>query len=135
MESKYLIEVSNYQTIAYCPLKKHGFQPENGAELFVKRIPKNIHISELLTHFGCVGEIFQIRLMMSENINENRGYAYVTYMNASMARNAIKELNCKPLNGSSLNVETSLDNKRIFMGGIPINKSKDEVRQINYLGC
>lgn len=129
MESKYSIEVSNYQVIACCHLKKQGFNPENGSEIFVKRIPKKAHISELLTHFGRAGEIFQIRLMMTENIEQNRGYAYVSYMNANTAKNAIRDLNFKPLNGNNLILEPSLNNKRIFMGGVPIHKSKDEVWQ------
>lgn len=125
----YYIERVKFQTIAYCNLKKKGFYPENGSEIYVKRIPFYARIEELIRHFEQVGEIFQIRLMMTENSTENRGYGYVSYMNASMAHEALKNLNQKCFNGANLSLEPSLNNCRIFMGGVPVTKTKDEVWQ------
>lgn len=129
MEEDYCIERVKFQTIAYCNLKKKGFHPENGSELYVKRIPFYVRVEDLIRYFGQVGKIFQIRLMMTEDFNENRGYAYISYMNATMAHEALKKLNQKCFGGVNLSIEPSLNNCRIFVGGVPVTKTKDEVWQ------
>lgn len=130
MEAEFFVELKSFQAIAYSGLKQQGFVPENGSEIFVKYLPRNITILDLIPYFHKVGELFQIRLMMAENLKENRGYAYVSYINPTTAKKAVRELRDKTLKGHQLGFEPSLNNCRIFLGGIPINKTKDEVWQL-----
>lgn len=128
-ESHYVVESVNYQIIAYCKLKEQGLTTETGSEIFVKHIPAHINIYTLLNHFTKMAGLFQIRLMMTQNIDVHRGFAYVNYFSAAAAKQAIEKFHNKPLGDGKLWVEISLNNRRIFMGGVPVCKTKDEVWQ------
>ncbi|KAG5891931.1 hypothetical protein JTB14_030076 [Gonioctena quinquepunctata] len=129
-EQQLISECLKFQKILYHPLKKTDFLPENGSEVFVKHIPIDATDVELAEFFGQAGNIFQLRLMMAENGVENRGFCYVSYMNSVAARKAIAELAFRMFRKDVfLNVENSLNNCRIFIGGIPTFKSKDQVWQ------
>ncbi|XP_073452434.1 APOBEC1 complementation factor isoform X3 [Aquarana catesbeiana] len=68
-----------------------------------------------------------MRMMMDFNGN-NRGYAFVTFTNRQDARNAIKQLNNYEIrNGRLLGVCASVDNCRLFVGGIPKTKKREEI--------
>lgn len=127
---EFFVERKSFQVVAYCGLKTAGFYPEKGSEIYVKYIPTNIGILDLVSYFGQSGGLFQIRLMMAENLINSRGYAYVSYVNSNAAKNAVRDLKKKTLNGQRLHFEPSMNNCRIFMGGIPVNKTKDEVWQL-----
>ncbi|KAG5874955.1 hypothetical protein JTB14_002639 [Gonioctena quinquepunctata] len=125
-----LSDCVKYQKILYHPIKKTDFFPENGSEVFVKNIPIDATDMELAEFFGQVGNIFQLRLMMAENGVENRGFCYVSYMNSTTAKKAISDLNFRMFRRDVfLNIENSLNNCRIFIGGIPTFKTKDQVWQ------
>lgn len=126
-DKRYYVKSVNFQTIVYSELKLQGYIPEHGSEIYVKFIPRDSSVYELFSYFSKVGEIFQIRLMMTENHLQNRGFAYVSYIKTSFAKEAIKKLHRQPFNLNNLSVQISLDNCRIFVGGIPIAKSKDEI--------
>ncbi|XP_014822150.1 PREDICTED: APOBEC1 complementation factor isoform X4 [Calidris pugnax] len=68
-----------------------------------------------------------MRMMMDFNGN-NRGYAFVTFSNKQEAKNAIKQLNNYEIrNGRLLGVCASVDNCRLFVGGIPKTKKREEI--------
>ncbi|XP_033071251.1 APOBEC1 complementation factor isoform X3 [Macaca thibetana thibetana] len=68
-----------------------------------------------------------MRMMMDFNGN-NRGYAFVTFSNKLEAKNAIKQLNNYEIrNGRLLGVCASVDNCRLFVGGIPKTKKREEI--------
>ncbi|KAJ8945019.1 hypothetical protein NQ318_016265 [Aromia moschata] len=130
---KYLTECIKYQKILFSPLKKDGFVPESGSEVFVRNIPVEDTETDLLKFFETVGEIFQIRLMMEEDGINNRGFAYVTYINPAGAKRAVNILNNVAYQGKYfLQIEASLNNCRLFLGGIPTVKNKDQVWQELY---
>ncbi|XP_061665857.1 RNA-binding protein 47 isoform X6 [Syngnathoides biaculeatus] len=73
------------------------------------------------------GQIFEVRMMMDFNGN-NRGYAFVTFASKQEARAAMKQLNNYEIrSGRLLGVCASVDNCRLFVGGIPKSKKRDEI--------
>ncbi|KAM6442630.1 APOBEC1 complementation factor isoform 3-T7 [Liasis olivaceus] len=68
-----------------------------------------------------------MRMMMDFNGN-NRGYAFVTFCNKQEAKNAIRQLNNYEIrDGRLLGVCASVDNCRLFVGGIPKAKKREEI--------
>ncbi|KAM4624298.1 APOBEC1 complementation factor isoform 3-T4 [Polymixia lowei] len=66
-------------------------------------------------------------MMMDFNGN-NRGYAFVTFTTKLEAKAAMKQLNNYEIrNGRLLGVCASVDNCRLFVGGIPKTKKREEI--------
>ncbi|XP_040217996.1 APOBEC1 complementation factor isoform X1 [Rana temporaria] len=104
-----------------------GPPPERGCEIFVGKLPRDLFEDELIPLCEKIGRIFEMRMMMDFNGN-NRGYAFVTFTNRQDARNAIKQLNNYEIrNGRLLGVCASVDNCRLFVGGIPKTKKREEI--------
>lgn len=111
------------------PLDWTGPPPTKGSEVFVGNIPRDLMVDDLLTVFQTVGIVFEIRLMM-DAIAGNRGFAFVTYATPSDAAKAIHQLNRFEIRPHRfIGVIRSLDNCRLFVGGIPKDKSKEDIRE------
>ncbi len=106
---------------------KDSAPPAKGCEVFVGKIPRDCYEDELVPVFEKIGKIYQLRLMMDFS-GTNRGYAFVTFTNQSNAKRAIKELNGFQIRPNKrIGVVKSADNCRLFIGGIPVNKTKTEI--------
>ncbi|XP_012734544.1 APOBEC1 complementation factor isoform X1 [Fundulus heteroclitus] len=104
-----------------------GPPPERGSEIFVGKLPRDLFEDELVPLCEKFGKIYEVRMMMDFNGN-NRGYAFVTFSNKQEARTAMKQLNNYEIrNGRLLGVCASVDNCRLFVGGIPKTKKRDEI--------
>ncbi|CAH2322174.1 APOBEC1 complementation factor isoform X2 [Pelobates cultripes] len=104
-----------------------GPPPERGCEIFIGKLPRDLFEDELVPLCEKIGTIYEVRMMMDFSGN-NRGYAFVTFTNRHDARNAIKQLNNYEIrNGRLLGVCASVDNCRLFVGGIPKTKKKEEI--------
>ncbi|XP_018424041.1 PREDICTED: APOBEC1 complementation factor isoform X2 [Nanorana parkeri] len=104
-----------------------GLPPERGCEIFVGKLPRDLFEDELIPLCEKIGKIYEMRMMMDFNGN-NRGYAFVTFTNRQDAKNAIKQLNNYEIrNGRLLGVCASVDNCRLFVGGIPKTKKREEI--------
>lgn len=104
-----------------------GPAPQKGCEVFVGKLPREIFEDELVPIFSKVGKIYEMRLMMDFS-GSNRGYAFVTYTNRMDAYRAVKDLNGYEIRaGRHIGVVKSVDNCRLFVGGIPKTKTKEEV--------
>ncbi|XP_076818698.1 APOBEC1 complementation factor-like isoform X3 [Clavelina lepadiformis] len=115
--------------------RKYGGPPPNwndaipgkGCEIFVGKLPRDLYEDELVPVLETCGRIYELRLMMDFNGN-NRGFAFVKYCAQNEARRALKELNNYEIRkGRLLGVCKSVDNCRLFVGGIPKTKLKDEI--------
>ncbi|NXD44230.1 A1CF factor, partial [Copsychus sechellarum] len=105
----------------------HGPPPERGCEIFIGKLPRDLFEDELIPLCEKIGKIYEMRMMMDFNGN-NRGYAFVTFSNKQEAKNAIKTLNNYEIrNGRLLGVCASVDNCRLFVGGIPKTKKREEI--------
>ncbi|XP_041424416.1 APOBEC1 complementation factor L homeolog isoform X3 [Xenopus laevis] len=104
-----------------------GPPPERGCEIFIGKLPRDLFEDELIPLCEKTGKIYEMRMMMDFNGN-NRGYAFVTFTNRQDARDAIKQLNNYEIrNGRLLGVCASVDNCRLFVGGIPKTKRREEI--------
>jgi len=104
-----------------------GPPPCKGCEVFVGKIPRDLYEDELVPVFEKIGKIYELRLMMDFS-GSNRGYAFVMYTSTADARRAVKELNNFEIRkGRLIGVCHSVDNCRLFVGGIPKTKYKAEI--------
>ncbi|KAG8225704.1 hypothetical protein J437_LFUL001737 [Ladona fulva] len=104
-----------------------GSTPPKGSEVFVGKLPRDCFEDELVPFMEKVGKIYGTRLMMDFS-GTNRGYAFVMYRNPQDATRAVKELNNTEIRiGRTVGVVKSVDNCRLFIGGVPKNKSKEEI--------
>ncbi|KAM4595481.1 RNA-binding protein 47 isoform 6-T8 [Fundulus diaphanus] len=104
-----------------------GPAPPRGCEIFVGKIPRDVYEDELVPVFESVGRIYEMRLMMDFD-GKNRGYAFVMYTEKHEAKRAVRELNNYEVRpGRLLGVCSSVDNCRLFIGGIPKTKKREEI--------
>ena len=70
--------------------------------------------------FEKIGMIYEIRLMMDRFSDLNRGYAFVVFSTTEEAKKCVKQLNNYEIRqGRTLGICMSVDNCRLFIGGIP----------------
>jgi len=106
-----------------------NFTPPRGCEVFVGKIPRDLYEDEIVPMFETIGKIYTMRLMMDFD-GRNRGYCFIMYRQRSHARIAIEKFNNFEIRkGRFLGVCSSVDNCRLFIGGIPKNKSRDEIKR------
>uniref|UniRef100_A0A2L2XXQ5 APOBEC1 complementation factor n=1 Tax=Parasteatoda tepidariorum TaxID=114398 RepID=A0A2L2XXQ5_PARTP len=111
----------------YCPKDPTGPPPAKGSEVFVGKLPRDVFEDELVPLFERAGPIYEMRLMM-EYGNNNRGFAFVMYTCPEDAKKAIDELDNYEIRKSRfIGVCKSVDNCRLFVGGIPKMKTKEEI--------
>ncbi|XP_035752629.1 RNA-binding protein 47 [Egretta garzetta] len=104
-----------------------GLHPPRGCEVFVGKIPRDVYEDELVPVFESIGRIYEMRLMMDFD-GKNRGYAFVMYTQKHEAKRAVRELNNYEIRpGRLLGVCCSVDNCRLFIGGIPKMKKREEI--------
>lgn len=107
--------------------KHPGPPPPKGSEVFVGKLPRDVFEDELVPLFSDIGPIYEMRLMMDFGCN-NRGFAFVMYTCSEDAKKAIEELdNYEIRKGRFIGVCKSVDNCRLFVGGIPKTKTKEEI--------
>ena len=95
-------------------------------EVFIGKIPRDLYEDDLVPVLEKAGRIYELRLMMDFS-NHNRGYAFCTYTNKEEAMQAIRILNNYEIRpGRMIGVCLSIDNCRLFVGGIPKNRTREE---------
>jgi len=105
-----------------------GPLPGKGCEVYVTKIPRDCFEDELVPIFEKVGPVYEHRLMM-EFTGNNRGYGYVRFGSATDAKDAIRKLNNYEVRPNRFLVVTkSVDNRRLWVNGIPKNRSANEIR-------
>ena len=101
------------------PPSWEGSPPPRGCEVFVGKIPRDCFEDELVPVFERAGQIYELRLMMDYS-GQNRGFAFVVYCTPSEAKESVKVLNNYEIRkGRTLGICMSVDNCRLFVGGIP----------------
>ena len=101
--------------------------PPRGCEVFVGKIPRDCFEDELVPVLEQAGTIYEMRLMVDFS-GFNRGYAFVVYGSQSDARNCVRLFNNYEIRkGRLLGVCMSIDNCRLFIGGIPKRVVKEDI--------
>ncbi|XP_060538264.1 APOBEC1 complementation factor isoform X2 [Pantherophis guttatus] len=122
-----LIQENGQRKYGGPPPDWNGPPPERGSEIFIGKLPRDLFEDELIPLCEKIGKIYEMRMMMDFSGN-NRGYAFVTFCNKQEAKNAIKQLNNYEIrDGRLLGVCASVDNCRLFVGGIPKAKKREEI--------
>ncbi|XP_075916658.1 putative RNA-binding protein 46 [Petromyzon marinus] len=104
-----------------------GPPPARGCEVFLAGIPRDFYEDELVPVLETVGKLYQLRLVMAHG-GETRGYAFATYATLAQATDAVKKLNKLEIRpGRRIGVHFSVDNRRLFIGGLPKDKKRAEV--------
>lgn len=104
-----------------------GGPPPKGCEVFIGRLPRDVYEDELVPFLEQAGRLYEVRLMM-DFAGSNRGYGFATYSCREEAKKAVRELDDREIRaGWRVGVCVSLDNCRLFVGGIPRERSRQEV--------
>jgi len=110
------------------PPRWNGPPPPKGCEIFIGKIPRDVMEEELLDLFSAIGTVYQLRLMMDFS-GCNRGFAFVQFSQPEQAEQAILLLNNHEIRPKHrIGVLKSIDNCRLFIGGIPKTKSREEIQ-------
>lgn len=112
------------------PLTYKGPEPGSDSELYIKDFPKDYQEYQLIPHFERFGEIYDFRLMMDYD-NQNRGYAYIRFMQKEAANSALEAMKYYLLpNGGTLQVQKSYNKCRLFVSNLPKEVSQDDIKEL-----
>jgi len=103
-------------------------QPAVGAEVFIGKIPRDMFEDELVPLFEKCGLVWDFRLMMDPMTGQNRGYAFLSFVELSAARKCVEMYDRFEIRSKrELHVTISQPNNRLFVGSIPKTKTKQEI--------
>lgn len=100
-------------------------KPEDNGGILVTGIPQEATVYDLALFFEQIGRLFDVKLI--SNGPQNKRFGYVRYFSQVVAQKAQKALSNAPFKGVLLSLHTSLKNCRIFLWGIPTDKTKNDV--------
>lgn len=100
-------------------------KPEDNSEILVTGIPEEATVYDLALFFEQIGRLFDVKLI--SNGPQNQRFGYVRYFSQVLAQKAQKTLSNEPFKGVLLSLHTCLKNCRIFLWGIPTDKTKIDV--------
>lgn len=131
LRTKYNLDVTTGQRKYGGPPPKSISDAEtspSGAEVFIGKIPRDMFEDELVPLFEKCGDIWDFRLMMDPMTGQNRGYAFLSFVEYDAARQCVEiydKFEIRPKR--ELHVTISQPNNRLFVGSIPKTKTKDEI--------
>lgn len=104
--------------------------PKWGCEVFLYNVPRDMFEDELLPVVLLEegqGRLHQLRLPMDYS-GRNRGFAFVTYYTPQEAKSAIRMLDGFEIRpGHYLKADVSIDNRKLYVGGIPKEWTRERV--------
>ena len=101
--------------------------PPEGCVVLISRIPSEVFEDELYHLLSTIGPIYELR-WMKDFSSSILWFAFVQYTNQLDASVAIRKLNKYEMRPNyRIGVLKSIDNCRLFIGGIPKDKSKEEI--------
>ncbi|KAK3871398.1 hypothetical protein Pcinc_023449 [Petrolisthes cinctipes] len=125
--TKYPLVQENGQRRYGPPPGWEGQPPPKGCEVFVGKIPRDLFEDELVPVMEQAGKVYEVRLML-DGAGTNRGYGFVQYCTRQDAQTALRTLNNYEIRAKRyLGVTRSVDNNRLFVGGIPKTRTREEV--------
>lgn len=109
------------------PTDWKGDIPGRGCEVFVGKIPRDCYEDELIPVLEKAGQLYECRIMVDFE-KGNRGFCFATYSNKEEAKKAVKHLNNYEIRDRRyIGICLSVDNCRLFVGGIPLDKKEADV--------
>lgn len=130
----YEITQSNGQRIYTIP-NAWQISPPKGCEIFIGRLPKNLYENHIIPLFERIGKLYNFRLMLDFS-GKTRGYAFATYFRVEHANESVERLNGYEIRPSSfIGVYKSVDNCRLFIGNLPVDKTKEDLLEMLQSYC
>ena len=80
-------------------LEKRFLAVANGCQVYVGGLALRVEETDLKTHFEPFGNVTDVMVVRDNDTELSRGFAFVTFENEEMAKNAIKEVNRKEIKG------------------------------------
>ncbi|XP_008544076.1 probable RNA-binding protein 46 isoform X1 [Microplitis demolitor] len=121
-----LVQENGQRRLTAPELTKEYRDRIKGAEVFLGRLPRNCYEDELMPVLEKAGRLLELRLMLDFS-GTTRGYAFALYEDAKTARRARSMLDGYSIRpGHKIGVVKSIDNCRLFFGGVPKDKTKAE---------
>ena len=101
-----------------------------GVQVHVGRVSYSATEEQLIEVFEQAGEIYELRLMMDQKHPgfKNKGFAFVTFCTKEAADKAVKLFNNYAINGKPISCVIASSNNTLFIGMIPKNKNREEIR-------
>eukprot|EP01133_Synstelium_polycarpum_P008392 gene8392-9872_t len=99
-------------------------------EVFVGGVGKTVTEEDLFNVFSIVGQVRQVRLMKDKSSGESKGYAFVSFNDKSLCQVAVEKISNKELKGKCLRVKFSENRRKIFIGNLPKELSKDQLLSV-----
>lgn len=123
----YEITQSNGQRICSLQTSLNILVPAKGSEIFIGRLPKDLYEFDLIPVFQKIGTLYNFRVML-DFVGKTRGYAFATYLKTEDANRAVELLNNYEIRPNVyIAVYKSIDNRRLFIGNIPPEKTREEI--------
>ncbi|XP_033113280.1 heterogeneous nuclear ribonucleoprotein R-like isoform X2 [Anneissia japonica] len=106
-----------------------GPAPAN-TELFVGKLPRDVFEYDLVPLFEKCGRIWDMRLMIDPNTQNNRGYAFISFCDKEGAKKAVAELNDYEIQPNrKIGVTRSVANCKLYVAPIPKSKTREEIME------
>ncbi|XP_031782267.1 probable RNA-binding protein 46 [Nasonia vitripennis] len=121
-----LVQENGQRRLTAPELTKEHREHIKGSEVFLGRLPRDCYEDELMPVLERAGRLLELRLMLDFS-GTTRGYAFALYQDAKTARKAVTMLDGYHIRpGHPIGAVKSVDNCRLFFGGVPKDKSKEE---------
>lgn len=124
-ESEYVIVQNNNLRTYYRPNSCRV--PQQGSEVYIGNLPRDMFEDELVPIFKAQGTICNMRLVISHD-GFNCGFCFVQYYVPHHAQRALLNINgleIKP--GHRVTAKNAIEARRVYIGGLPRNKTFVEV--------
>lgn len=121
-----LVQENGQRRLSAPELTKEMRDNIKSAEIFLGRLPRDCYEDELMPVLERIGRLMELRLMLDFS-GSTRGYAFALFEDSKTARRACKILDGHEIRpGHKIGVVKSVDNCRLFFGGVPKDKTKED---------
>ncbi|XP_071069524.1 RNA-binding motif protein, X chromosome-like isoform X2 [Dasypus novemcinctus] len=83
-------------------------EADRPGKLFIGGLSQETNEKALEAVFGKYGPIAEVLLMKDRETNKSRGFAFITFENPANAKDAVKDMNGKSLDGKTIKVEQAI---------------------------
>nr|XP_024399699.1 uncharacterized protein LOC112293929 isoform X3 [Physcomitrium patens] len=114
-------EAVDYDAEAQHPLPLSDRRKHKRLEVYVGGLDKDTTEEDLKSLFKKAGEVIEIRLMRNPQTGKNKGFAFIRYASAAMAKRATEDFETVEIRGRQCTAKPSEENDTLHLGNI--NKS------------
>ncbi|CAK4026085.1 Cleavage stimulation factor subunit 2 tau variant [Lecanosticta acicola] len=101
---------------------------KGGRVVFIGNIPYGVSEEQIMDIFGRCGQVVNFRLVYDKETGQPKGFGFLEYTDVDAAASAVRNLNEFDLNGRTLRVDYSNDNRA---GGGNQNQNQNQNNQNN----